>query len=75
MKVLLRMTSERHGVASKVIATVDDLEQIAADDNADVAALHGWRRELFGEAALVAETGPAGAGDRKRVVGVDRNDS
>src|SRR5207237_9507647 len=51
LKVLLRMTSERYGVASKVIATVDDLEQIAADDNADVAALHGWRRVLFGEAA------------------------
>ena len=55
LKVLLRMTSERHAVASKVIATVDDLEQIANDDQADVAALHGWRRELFGEAALIAE--------------------
>src|SRR3982075_941175 len=33
LKVLLRMTSERHAVASKVIATVDDLEQIAADDD------------------------------------------
>ncbi|MFZ0123382.1 MAG: ribonuclease D, partial [Xanthobacteraceae bacterium] len=30
MKVLLRMTSEQHGVAAKVIATVDELEQIAA---------------------------------------------
>ena len=30
LKVLLRMTAERHGVAAKVIATVDDLEQIAA---------------------------------------------
>ena len=48
MKVLLRMTSEQHGVAAKVIATVDELEQIAADDTADVAALKGWRRELFG---------------------------
>src|SRR5213596_1455297 len=57
LKVLLRMTSERHAVASKVIATVDDLEQIAADDNADVAALHGWRRELFGEAALALKHG------------------
>jgi len=36
LKVLLRMTSERHAVASKVIATVDDLEQIAAGDDADV---------------------------------------
>ncbi|HEY4835816.1 MAG TPA: ribonuclease D, partial [Bradyrhizobium sp.] len=34
LKVLLRMTSERHAVASKVIATVDDLEEIAADDHA-----------------------------------------
>jgi len=39
-----------------VIATVDDLEQIAANDQADVAALHGWRRELFGEAALSRST-------------------
>src|SRR5256886_105203 len=52
LKVLLRMTSERHAVASKVIATVDDLAQIAADYQADVAALHGWRRDLFREAAL-----------------------
>src|SRR5690349_12879571 len=57
LKVLLRMTSERHAVASKVIATVDDLEQIAADDQAEVAALHGWRRELFGEAALSLKHG------------------
>jgi ribonuclease D len=42
LKVLLRMTSERHGVAAKVVATVDDLERIAADDEADVPALKGW---------------------------------
>jgi ribonuclease D len=73
LKVLLRMTSERHAVASKVIATVDDLEQIAADDNADVAALHGWRRELFGEAALALKHGRlALAIERGRVVKVDR---
>src|SRR5690606_11569430 len=47
LKVLLRMTAETDGVAAKVIATVDDLERIAADDQADVPALHGWRRELF----------------------------
>jgi len=74
LKVLLRMTSERYGVASKVIATVDDLEQIAADDNADVAALHGWRRELFGEAALSLKHGRlALAIEKGRVVRVDRN--
>jgi ribonuclease D len=73
LKVLLRMTSERHAVASKVIATVDDLEQIAADDNADVAALHGWRREMFGEAALSLKHGRlALAIERGRVVRVER---
>jgi ribonuclease D len=57
LKVLLRMTSERHGVAAKVIATVEDLEQIAADDDANVASLQGWRRELFGEKALALKHG------------------
>ena len=74
LKVLLRMTSERHAVASKVIATVDDLEQIAADDEADVAALHGWRRELFGEAALSLKHGRlALAIERGRVIRVARD--
>ncbi len=73
LKVLLRMTSERHAVASKVIATVGDLEEIAADDAADVPALHGWRRELFGEAALALKHGRlALAIERGRVVRVDR---
>ena len=57
MKVLLRMTAERHGVAAKVIATVDDLDRIAADDRADVPALKGWRRDLFGEKALALKQG------------------
>jgi ribonuclease D len=57
LKVLLKLIVEKHGVAAKVIATVDDLEQIAADDDADVSALKGWRRELFGEAALKLKNG------------------
>jgi ribonuclease D len=74
LKVLLRMTSERHAVATKVIATVDDLEQIAADDEADVAALHGWRRDLFGEAALALKHGRlALAIERGRVIRVNRD--
>jgi ribonuclease D len=73
LKVLLRMTSEQHAVATKVIATVDDLEQIAASDDADVAALHGWRRELFGESALALKHGKlALAIEKGRVVGTQR---
>ena len=73
LKVLLRMTSERHGVAAKVIATVDDLDRIAADDNADVPALKGWRRDLFGEHALALKHGRlALAVEKGRVVTVER---
>ncbi len=73
LKVLLRMISEQHHVAAKVIATVDDLERIAADDVADVPALHGWRRELFGEKALALKHGNlALAIEKGRVAAVDR---
>jgi ribonuclease D len=73
LKVLLRMISERHHVAAKVIATVDDLERIAADDEADVPALTGWRRELFGEKALALKHGElALAIERGKVAAVER---
>ncbi len=73
LKVLLRMTAEQHGVAAKVIATVDDLDRIAADDKADVPAMKGWRRELFGEKALALKHGKlALAVERGRVITVDK---
>jgi ribonuclease D len=74
LKVLLRMTAEQHAVAAKVIATVDDLEQIAADDTADVPAMKGWRRELFGEKALSLKKGRlALALEKGRVTAVERS--
>ncbi len=73
LKVLLRMISEHHHVAAKVIATVDDLERIAADDYAKVPALSGWRRELFGEKALALKHGKlALAIDNGKVAVVER---
>lgn len=57
LKVLLRQVAERHGVAPKMIATVDDLEAIAAGHLADVPAMNGWRRELFGNKALQMREG------------------
>ena len=74
LKVLLKLVSEANGVAAKVIATVDDLEKIAADDNADVAALKGWRRELFGDTAIALKHGDiALAFDGRRIVPIERN--
>ncbi|HEY1941869.1 MAG TPA: ribonuclease D [Roseiarcus sp.] len=57
LKVLLRQVSDESGVAGKMIATVDDLEAIAASDKADVPAMHGWRRKLFGARALELKHG------------------
>ncbi len=73
LKVLLRMTSEEFGVAAKIIATVDDLEQIAGDDAADVPGMRGWRRELFGEKALALKHGRLTLSiERGRVVARER---
>ncbi|HTO30202.1 MAG TPA: ribonuclease D [Pararhizobium sp.] len=53
LKVLLKLIAEKQGVAAKIIANSEDLERIASEGpNADVGALKGWRRELFGETAL-----------------------
>lgn len=57
LKVLLKRNSEAAGVASRLIASGSDLERIAADDQADVPALSGWRRELFGDDALALKRG------------------
>ncbi len=53
LKVLLKMRCDQHDVAQKLVASAADIEAIAADgEAADVRALHGWRRQLFGEDAL-----------------------
>ena len=62
LKVLLKMKCDEHGVASKLVANSADIEAIAADDAADVAALHGWRRDLFGADALALKHGHLGLG-------------
>jgi len=75
LKVLLKARAEEANVASKLIATVSDLEQIANDDEADVGALKGWRREAFGEDALKLKRGELALvldGARVRVVEVRR---
>ena len=65
LKVLLRMISEQHHVAAKVIATVDDLDRIAASDNADVPALSGWRRGTVRRQGAGAQARQARARHRK----------
>jgi ribonuclease D len=57
LRVLLKSVSARHDVAAKLIATSDDLDRIALENEADVAALKGWRYELFGADALALKAG------------------
>ena len=75
LKVLLKARAEDAGVASKLIATVADLEKIASDAHAEAPALRGWRREAFGEDALKLKRGELALvldGTRVRVVPVRR---
>jgi ribonuclease D len=77
LKVLLRIVSEQNGVATKMLASSDDLDRIAAEaENADVPAMHGWRRDVFGNAALKLIRGELALKFEKRkirIFGVDGN--
>jgi ribonuclease D len=75
LKVLLKAKCERNHVAQKLVANVSDLELIAASDTANVLALHGWRREIFGEDALALKQGRialAAERDQIRIVRLDQ---
>ncbi|MBM3550079.1 MAG: ribonuclease D [Alphaproteobacteria bacterium] len=71
LKVLLKLRCEDFKVAQKLVASSSDIEALAATDDADVPALHGWRREVFGDAALQLKAGRlalAGRGGRIEVI-------
>ncbi|RWA62153.1 ribonuclease D [Mesorhizobium sp.] len=71
LKVLLRIIAEKEGVASKVLASSDDIDRIAAEgEDADVPALQGWRRAVFGEQALKLVRGEIGIKFDKRKIAV-----
>lgn len=57
LKVLLKSSAARHGIAPRLLADTSDLERIAAQDEPDVPAMRGWRRELFGDDALALKRG------------------
>lgn len=68
LKVLLAAKSEEHHVAPRLLASSDELERLAAEPEPDLPALHGWRRTVFGEAALALKSGRLALGvDGRRV--------
>jgi ribonuclease D len=70
LKVLLRQVSEKEGVAAKVLASSEDIDRIAAEgEDADVPAMQGWRREVFGNVAARLVRGEIALKfDKRRIV-------
>jgi len=62
LRLLLKIKADKYHVAQKLIATNADLEAIARSSHPNVPALEGWRRDIFGEAALALKTGKVAIG-------------
>ena len=57
LKLLLKLKADEADVAPRLIANASDMERIAAYGDPDVAAMQGWRRDVFGAAALEMKAG------------------
>jgi ribonuclease D len=57
LKTLLRLRASEYGVAARLVANTDELERLAAGDDDNVAALRGWRAEVFGNDARALREG------------------
>jgi ribonuclease D len=57
LRVLLAEKAEAHDVAPKLLASADDLDRLATEEQPDIPALQGWRRQVFGEDALALKNG------------------
>lgn len=60
LRALLRVRSEEHGVAMRMLATREDLDLLATEEAPDIPCMHGWRRRLFGDEALLLRAGRLG---------------
>ena len=68
LKVLLAAKAEEHDVAPRLIASSDELERLATESEPQIPALHGWRRQVFGQAALALKGGRLALGVEGRKV-------
>jgi ribonuclease D len=57
LQALLRLRCDAHDISTTMIASRSDLDRIATEENPDVRALTGWRRKIFGAAALELRAG------------------
>ena len=70
LRVLLKSKSDNEDVAAKLIASSAELDALAAGER-DMKAMRGWRKEVFGNDAILLCDGKVGlAVDRQKVVTV-----
>jgi ribonuclease D len=62
LKVMLAAKCEQHHVAARLVASSDDIDRLAVEDKPDIAVMHGWRREVFGNDALLLKQGKVALG-------------
>ncbi len=68
LKVLLAAKAEQHDVAARLLASSDEIDRLAVEDEPQIPALAGWRREVFGEEALALKRGEVSIGvDGRRI--------
>lgn len=76
LRVLLKHITDEHGIAPRLVASADELEALAIDDNAPIRAQSGWRHDVFGEVALRLKHGKiALAAHGRRVKLIDLDDA
>ena len=57
LRLLLMIKSAENDVAEKLIATPDELDMLAGENNPDINVLKGWRYQIFGKDALELKAG------------------
>ena len=57
LKVLLASKCEQHHVAAKLVANSEDIDRLALEEAPEVAALSGWRLDVFGRDAQALKAG------------------
>lgn len=65
---LLKAVSAELNIAPKLLASSEDLEKLAQQEEPDIPALKGWRRQLFGEKALALKTGTLALGIKNKEI-------
>ena len=76
LKVLLAARCEEHDVAPRLVASSDDIDRLASEENPNIPVLHGWRRVVFGNDAIALKQGRIAlgvAGRRVKLIPTDAN--